>query len=182
MTPAPNKRTGDATQTQGEPILELVVAPAGAGKFTAYLDDRELCTSTKPFLDAARVLLAEGVDPATALQLLEPQGLLETVLGFTEIVFLAIREDHGIGVLLDRSAVAQVGKLRTLLLALLDRPGQLRQRQDGDLQMSHAGNNTLTLRTTIGNAAGLTVLEGDLRPRFGRWQAFKQAVAKAMAA
>jgi hypothetical protein len=27
----------------------------------AWLDDRELCTSTKPFLDAARLLIAEGV-------------------------------------------------------------------------------------------------------------------------
>jgi hypothetical protein len=69
MTPDTENLTHGRTQTQGEAILELVVAPAGAGKFTAYLDDRELCTSTKPFLDAARVLLAEGADPATALEM-----------------------------------------------------------------------------------------------------------------
>jgi hypothetical protein len=27
------------------------------------------------------------------------------------------------------------------------------------------------LRSTVGTAAELTVLEGDLRPRFARWQA-----------
>jgi hypothetical protein len=98
------KPTHDATQTQDEAILETTVAPAGAGKFTAYLDGhelRELCVSTKPFLDGARVLLAEGVDPATV-------------------------------------------------------PA-----------MRHAGNNTLTLRSRVGVAAELTVLEGDGRPRFG---------------
>jgi hypothetical protein len=30
----------------------------------------------------------------------------------------------------------------------------------------------------VGTAAGLTVLEGDLRPRFARWQAFKQAIGE----
>jgi hypothetical protein len=54
---------------RGEAILDLVVAPAGAGKFTDRLDGRDLCASTKPFLDAARVLLAEGADPATALEM-----------------------------------------------------------------------------------------------------------------
>jgi hypothetical protein len=63
------KLTHDATQHGFSPILELTVAPAGAGKFTAWLDDRELCTSTKPFLAAARVLLAEGADPETVLQM-----------------------------------------------------------------------------------------------------------------
>jgi hypothetical protein len=78
-------------------LVEIVVAPAGARKFTAYLDDRELCTSTKPFLDAARVLIAEGVHPATVLA------------------------------------------------------------------MRHEGNNTLTLRSTVGTAAGWRT--GDARRR-----------------
>jgi hypothetical protein len=30
------------------------------------------------------------------------------------------------------------------------------------------------MRATVGTAAGLTVLEGDLRPRFARWQAFER--------
>jgi hypothetical protein len=97
-------------------ILAIVVAPASAGKFTARLDGRELCCSTKPFLDAARVLLAEGVDPDTVIQ------------------------------------------------------------------MVHLGNNTLSLRSTVGAAAGLTILEGDLRPRFARWQAFERTAELPMAA
>jgi hypothetical protein len=99
---------------QSDRLLELVVAPAGAGKFTARLGDRLLCTSTKPFLDSARALLADGVDPATVLT------------------------------------------------------------------MRHEGSATITLRATVGTAAGLTVLEGDLRPRFGRWQPFTTAATAAM--
>jgi hypothetical protein len=63
------KRTHGRTNHGGEAILELTVAPAGAGKFAARLDGRELCVSTKPFLDDARVLLAEGADPATVLEM-----------------------------------------------------------------------------------------------------------------
>ena len=39
------------------------------GTFAAYLGDRLLTTSKQPFLDAARVLLAEGVDPTTWLSM-----------------------------------------------------------------------------------------------------------------
>jgi hypothetical protein len=34
------------------------------GKFVASLDGRQLCVSRQPLLDAARILLAEGADPA----------------------------------------------------------------------------------------------------------------------
>ena len=37
------------------------------GKFVAALDGRQLCVSRQPLLDAARVLLAEGVDPETPI-------------------------------------------------------------------------------------------------------------------
>jgi hypothetical protein len=36
------------------------------------------------------------------------------------------------------------------------------------------GSTAVAMRSTVGTAAGLTVLEGDLRPRFGRWQAFER--------
>jgi hypothetical protein len=49
--------------------LGFLISALRASKFIARLDGRELCLSTKPFLDAARVLLAEGVDPATVLQM-----------------------------------------------------------------------------------------------------------------
>jgi hypothetical protein len=38
-----------------------------AGLFEARLDDRLLCTSRQPFLDAARVLVSEGLDPDAVL-------------------------------------------------------------------------------------------------------------------
>ena len=37
------------------------------GRFVATLDGRQLCISRQPLLDAARVLIAEGIDPATPI-------------------------------------------------------------------------------------------------------------------
>ena len=46
----------------------LDVRPAGRhGQYTAALDGRDLVTSRQPFLDSARVLLAEGFDPKSRL-------------------------------------------------------------------------------------------------------------------
>jgi hypothetical protein len=43
--------------------IYLVVAPTRAGMFEARIDGLLICTSRQPFLDAARVLLAEGFAP-----------------------------------------------------------------------------------------------------------------------
>lgn len=48
--------------------MVITISPAGRGRFRASLGSRHLCTSPTPFLSAARVLLREGVDPATPLQ------------------------------------------------------------------------------------------------------------------
>ena len=55
-------------------MLRVILRPAfnrhGArlhGKFVVTLDGRQLCISRQPLLDAARVLLADGVDPETAI-------------------------------------------------------------------------------------------------------------------
>ena len=46
----------------------IVVAPVGRGRFRASFGGRVLVeTSSTPFLDAARVLAGEGVDPATKI-------------------------------------------------------------------------------------------------------------------
>ena len=37
------------------------------GRFVATLDGRQLCISRQPLLDAARVLLADGIDPETPI-------------------------------------------------------------------------------------------------------------------
>jgi hypothetical protein len=37
------------------------------GKFAATLDGRQLCISRQPLLDAARVLIKEGIDPTTPI-------------------------------------------------------------------------------------------------------------------
>jgi hypothetical protein len=38
------------------------------GLYTAVLAGRDICTSRQPFLDAARVLLDEGIAPETVLE------------------------------------------------------------------------------------------------------------------
>jgi hypothetical protein len=48
-------------------MITVIVDPIGLGRFRASLGDRVLCESRTPLLGAARVLLAEGVDPATPL-------------------------------------------------------------------------------------------------------------------
>ena len=55
-------------------MLRVILRPAfnrhGArlhGKFVVTLDGRQLCISRQPLLDAARVLIKEGVDPATPI-------------------------------------------------------------------------------------------------------------------
>ena len=45
----------------------IVVAHLGAGQYEAWLDGRLLCVGREPFFEAARVLLAEGLDPETHL-------------------------------------------------------------------------------------------------------------------
>jgi hypothetical protein len=49
-------------------MLALVVSPVGKGRYAAHLGDRCVIASARePFFAAARVLLAEGVDPGTPL-------------------------------------------------------------------------------------------------------------------
>jgi hypothetical protein len=45
----------------------LLVSPSKSGLFEATLDGRVICTSRQPFVDAARVLMAEGCDPKAVL-------------------------------------------------------------------------------------------------------------------
>jgi hypothetical protein len=55
-------------------MLRVILRPAfnrhGArlhGRFAATLDGRQFCISRQPLLDAARVLINEGIDPATPI-------------------------------------------------------------------------------------------------------------------
>ena len=48
--------------------IRIVIAPIGRGRYSAHLGERLLVASARtPFFDAARVLLAEGIDPDTRL-------------------------------------------------------------------------------------------------------------------
>ena len=54
-------------------MLHIIISPAYVegkrlhGRFVATLAGRQLCTSREPLLAASRILLAEGVDPATPI-------------------------------------------------------------------------------------------------------------------
>jgi hypothetical protein len=48
-------------------VIELVIVRAERGRYSAVLGERVLCTVKEPFFAAARILLAEGVDPETVL-------------------------------------------------------------------------------------------------------------------
>src|ERR1700724_4555580 len=52
-----------------------------------------------------------------------------------EVIFLAVHEHHHVGVLLDRAGFTQVGQLRAFVVAALDLARQLRQRDDGDVEL-----------------------------------------------
>jgi hypothetical protein len=66
-----SERAGAATGKRFTPTqsLTLTIAPRpnSAHMFEARIDGRLLCTSPAPFCEAARVLLAEGADPATVI-------------------------------------------------------------------------------------------------------------------
>ena len=50
-------------------ILRLEIVPAAYGRFTAWLGNREVCTSTEPLCETARILLAEGFNPKTVIEM-----------------------------------------------------------------------------------------------------------------
>src|SRR3954470_181561 len=56
-----------------------------------------------------------------------------------QVVLLAEDKQHDVCVLLDRSRLAQVGKLRALVVAALDLPRELRQRQDRNVKLLGQG-------------------------------------------
>ncbi len=47
-----------------------------------------------------------------------------------EVIFLAVDEEHHVGVLLDRAGFAQVGQLRALVVAVFDLARKLREGDD----------------------------------------------------
>lgn len=49
--------------------MVITISPAGRGRFRASLGTRILCTSDTPFTSAARVLIRDGVDPTTPLEM-----------------------------------------------------------------------------------------------------------------
>jgi hypothetical protein len=63
-----NERPGYSSTSKAVASLDILVAPVGRGRFRGSCGGRVLVeASAPPFLDAARVLAGEGVDPATRI-------------------------------------------------------------------------------------------------------------------
>jgi len=67
--PADPKRPFSATPHPKETAIHVSISPARGGRYHARVQDRHLCTSRTPFFAAARVLMAEGIDPETPITL-----------------------------------------------------------------------------------------------------------------
>jgi hypothetical protein len=74
--------------------VRIVVSPIGRGRYSAWLGDRVLVTSARtPLLDAARVLLAEGLDPATVLEMQHAGSAIVAMRGQSgKLARLTVRE------------------------------------------------------------------------------------------
>jgi hypothetical protein len=76
-------------------IVIEVQALASPGRFSASVDGREVVQSSKtPFLDAARVLRAEGVDPGTLLVMRHKGSNVDALKAALGVAAgMAVRED-----------------------------------------------------------------------------------------
>lgn len=78
--------------------MVITLSPARKGRFNASLGSRLLCSSDTPFLDAARVLLQEGVDPATPLEAIhESDGTIGSRSTVGAAARLAVVENNRVG-------------------------------------------------------------------------------------
>src|SRR5215813_3047632 len=108
--------------------LALEVERHGADGAVALLGDEnvgdvaDLLAMLLPALDAFVELIHRFVSALLGLAALV-------------IVLLAVDEHDDVGILLDRAGFAQVGELWPLVLALLDRARELRERQNRNVQL-----------------------------------------------
>src|SRR6476620_9110141 len=75
-------------------------------------------------------------EPAVAVLGDDQVGLAGTLGGLGVVVLVAVDEDDQVGVLLDLPGLAQVAEQRALVGARLDAAGELRERDDRDLQLA----------------------------------------------
>src|SRR3954462_12890949 len=89
--------------------------------------------------EEARVLALEGqrdVAKAAVAVLGDDEVGLARAVGVLVVVLVAVDEHDEVGVLLDLAGLTQVGEHRALVGARLDATRQLRQRDDGDLELA----------------------------------------------
>src|SRR3954469_24691319 len=114
----------DRVAELGDAAVEL--QPHLAGRAVALLGDDHFGQAVNP----AHVLLPLliGFDDLDIVVVLGGLGLARG-----DIIILAIDEEYDVGVLLDRAGFPEVGKLRALVLALLDGAAELRQADHRDV-------------------------------------------------
>ena len=96
------------------------------------------CSCTVPIGPWRCLPMMTSALPLTMLHLGHPVlelGRAFRRLGALNIILLAVHEHDDVGVLLDRARFAQVRELRPLVLAVLDRARELRQRDDRHVQL-----------------------------------------------
>src|SRR3954471_14422863 len=114
-----------------------------------------------------RVLTLEGerhVAEAAVAVLGDDEVGLARAVGVLVVVLVAVDEHDEVGVLLDLAGLAQVGEHRALVGARLDAARQLRQRDDGDLELARedlqaAGDLADRLHAVVGARVGAQQLE-----------------------
>src|SRR5215510_3659977 len=116
-------RTGTRTSSRSARATRRWRASRGGrqvGEARVALLERELLEAGRP----VAVLREDDLRDAGRL------GLLRVV------VLVAVDEADEVGVLLDRARLAQVGEDRALVVALLDRTRELRQRDDRHVEVA----------------------------------------------
>ena len=111
----------------------------------------------------------EPHEPRRAVALLRADLLREPAILVGRLVVLGpVEEEHDIGVLLDRSRLTQVRELRTLVVPELDRARELRERDDGHVELARevlerSRDLTDLLLTALGLGRGheLEVVDDD---------------------
>jgi hypothetical protein len=87
-------------------------------------------------VEAERDVLIVPVGPFLTLLREVDLGDARLVVLLGVVVLVAVDEHDEVGVLLDRPGLAQVGQDRPLVVALLDLPGELRERDDGHVEVA----------------------------------------------
>lgn len=112
------RQAGAVVSIQGTANLVLIAAPdpQRAGHFTARLagGNRLLARSRAPFFDAARALIADGLDPATRLTMMHSGSATESLSATIGVAARYAVEERAHGPVLRRLQIARQSGVEAL--------------------------------------------------------------------